>query len=95
MHCNHLKLQRMLWAAITLALLLCSWQTLLAQPSPLHQPSADAGSSPGGINHQPRLEVNETVFSYGEVEEGETIRHDFKVRNSGYAELQITQVNPG
>jgi hypothetical protein len=95
MSCNHWKLQRTLLAAITLALLFCSWQTSLAQPSQLPQSSADAGSGgPGNVN-QPRVEVAESVFNYGEVEEGETIRHDFKVRNSGLAELQISQVNPG
>ena len=94
MYRNNGRLPRTLRAAIILALLLCGWQTALAQPSSLPQPSADAGSAPGNVN-QPRVEVAETAFNSGEVEEGETIRHDFKVRNSGLAELQITQVNPG
>jgi hypothetical protein len=94
MSCNHWKLQRTLLAAITVALLFCGWQTALAQSSQLPQSSPDAGSGPGNVN-QPRVEVTESVFNYGEVEEGETIRHDFRVRNSGLAELQINQVSPG
>ncbi len=94
MYRNNGRLPRTLLAVITFALLLYGWQTALAQPSSLPQPSSDAGSAPGNVN-QPRVEVAETAFNSGEVEEGETIRHDFKVRNSGLAELQITQVNPG
>jgi hypothetical protein len=94
MYRNNGRVPRSLLVAIIFALLLYGWQTVLAQSSSLPQPSADAGSAPGNVN-QPRVEVAETAFNYGEVEEGETIRHDFKVRNGGLAELQITQVNPG
>jgi hypothetical protein len=44
---------------------------------------------------EPRVKADEVSFDFGEVGEGETVRHDFKVKNLGLGELQITQVSPG
>ena len=43
----------------------------------------------------PQMQVPETRFDFGEAGEGETIRHDFKILNSGSETLQLIDVRPG
>jgi hypothetical protein len=43
----------------------------------------------------PRLEIGETSFDFKEAFEGEKVSHDFMVKNTGNAVLNITKVSPG
>jgi hypothetical protein len=43
----------------------------------------------------PRLEIRETSFDFKEAFEGEKVSHDFMVKNTGNAVLNITKVSPG
>jgi hypothetical protein len=43
----------------------------------------------------PSMQVPETTYDFGEVMEGGEVSHDFKVKNTGKAVLQIDQVRPG
>ena len=40
----------------------------------------------------PRVEINETTYDFGTVNEGSIVRHDFKIRNSGDEVLRIKEV---
>jgi hypothetical protein len=42
-----------------------------------------------------RLEIRETSFDFKEAFEGEKVSHDFMVKNTGNAVLNITKVSPG
>jgi hypothetical protein len=68
----------------------------LAQQSQTGKPAAGGSvGSPSATQAAPHAQVNETTFDFGEVFEGSTVTHDFKVQNTGGGELQITQVRPG
>ncbi len=43
----------------------------------------------------PRIELAETSFDFGEMVEGNSYMHDFKVKNTGSAPLEIKKVVPG
>jgi hypothetical protein len=43
----------------------------------------------------PSIQVPIADFHFGEVREGTVISHDFLIRNSGTAVLEILQVRPG
>ena len=43
----------------------------------------------------PRLVIEEKFFTHTDVEQGATVEHVFKVRNSGNETLQIKKVVPG
>lgn len=53
-------------------------------------PYAGAEQTPG-----PKAVFKETLFDYGEVQEGKTIEHTFVVANKGEAVLEIKDVKPG
>ena len=57
----------------------------LAQPTSLS--SDNAGDAPS-------MAISETRFDFGEVDEGSVVSHDFIVKNSGGADLQIMKVSP-
>ena len=44
---------------------------------------------------QPMISFDATTYEAGEVREGDTINHAFKVKNTGTAPLEIKQVKPG
>ena len=46
-------------------------------------------------NAVPVIEIENPTYEFEEVSQGETVRHDFKVRNKGTAPLQIKGVKPG
>lgn len=46
-------------------------------------------------NHGPRMVLEERVFDFGEVKEGEVIEHTFKFFNKGEETLRIIRVKPG
>jgi hypothetical protein len=66
-----------------------------AQQTAPGKPSPEAAQNASTTNPPPALQMGETSFDFGDVDEGETIRHDFKVKNTGAGELQITRVSPG
>lgn len=43
----------------------------------------------------PRLVIEEKFFTHADVEQGATVEHLFKVRNSGNETLEIKKVVPG
>lgn len=43
----------------------------------------------------PRIEIPSLAFTFDPVAEGETVVHDFPVRNTGEAELEIYKVRTG
>ena len=43
----------------------------------------------------PSISVAEDVYDFGEVTEGGEVIHDFTVKNTGQAPLEIKQVRPG
>lgn len=51
------------------------------------------GAAPGG--DQPHLSIDVTDYNVGEVWEGEDIVHTFTVKNTGKAQLDITNVKAG
>ncbi len=48
-----------------------------------------------GESGPPKLVLNETVFDFGKVKEGDRISHEFTVKNSGDGPLEIKKVSPG
>jgi len=61
------------------------------------QPKKKAESTqekaPGG--KQPAISIEANQFDAGEVWEGDVVTHSFAVKNTGKAELAITNVKPG
>lgn len=41
------------------------------------------------------VQVDERIHNFGQVSQGEVVRHDFKVLNKGDAILEIKSVKPG
>ena len=48
-----------------------------------------------GQEGKPSLSLSSAEHDFGQVREGKILSHDFKVRNTGKAELQIIEVRPG
>jgi hypothetical protein len=62
----------------------------------------DKGAAPGPSSTQEEatearasIQLPETSFDFGEAVEGSEVMHDFAVKNTGNATLQIQQVRPG
>ncbi len=51
------------------------------------------GKTAGG--NQPAIVIEQRMFDAGDVWEGETVTHSFIVKNTGKAELNISNVKPG
>ncbi len=86
------------WKPILVAvsmLLICGVRFAQAQQTPPGKTSRESAQNTTQANQPPQLQADETSFDFGEVKEGEVIRHDFVVKNLGTGELQITRVNPG
>lgn len=43
----------------------------------------------------PVIEIEEATYEFGEVQQGEEVKHTFKVFNRGNAPLEIKNVKPG
>jgi hypothetical protein len=43
----------------------------------------------------PVIEVEESTYDFHQVNQGEVVKHDFRVFNRGNAPLQIKNVKPG
>jgi hypothetical protein len=48
-----------------------------------------------GMAGTPSLQLKETNHDFGEAEEGAVVSHDFELRNTGSAPLEIIEVRPG
>jgi hypothetical protein len=58
--------------------------------------AADKAGSPPAVSQQKAsIEIPKKEHSFGEALEGSEVSHDFVVRNTGNAVLQIEQVRPG
>jgi hypothetical protein len=78
-----------------LMLLFCGFRHASAQQTVFEKPPAEIGQNASRVSEPPRLQIDETSFDFGTIDEGEIVRHAFKMRNLGSGELQITRVNPG
>jgi hypothetical protein len=47
------------------------------------------------VQEAPKFQVEEPTHDFGEVLEGAEVEHEFVVKNTGNAVLQIEQVRPG
>jgi hypothetical protein len=94
MRCDRRGFPGTLVLLVSLVVLLCGLRSALGQQAASPVPSSE-GARDVASAIEPRVKVDEVSFDFGEVGEGETLRHEFKVKNLGLAELQITQVNPG
>ncbi|MFZ2446977.1 MAG: DUF1573 domain-containing protein [Syntrophobacteraceae bacterium] len=60
---------------------------------------ASAAKEPGrhdpGPSGLPFIHISDFTFDFGEVMEGTEVQHDFKVRNTGSAVLNIDRVKTG
>jgi hypothetical protein len=43
----------------------------------------------------PKMVIEDQVFNFGEIWEGQIIEQPFKVRNTGDQPLEIKRINPG
>jgi hypothetical protein len=66
-----------------------------AQPSRRSAPRSEASPPAVVATGGPRLAIVETVFDFGEVAEGAVVSHDFVIKNTGTAVLDIQEVRPG
>lgn len=86
--------------ALVLSGLLLSAQTVeSAEKSPGSKASAPSTAQPTAqptaSQDTPVIQMPETIFDFGELQEGDEVSHDFTVKNVGKATLQIEQVRPG
>jgi len=64
--------------------------------SPLRADSSQPTDSPTATTTKaPTISVLESTYDFGEVTEDGNISHDFTVKNTGEAPLEINQVRPG
>lgn len=59
------------------------------------QPKQAAPAVPAAPQAAPAIQIPEATHDFGEALEGIEVTHDFKVKNTGKAELVIEQVRPG
>jgi len=55
----------------------------------------DGQQEQASTQNQPRISFDANKFNAGEVWEGEQVVHDFTVKNTGTAELNISKVKAG
>lgn len=56
---------------------------------------APPAASDNAAGQASAIEVPETAYDFGEAMEGEVVKHDFLVKNTGAAVLEIKQVRAG
>ena len=62
---------------------------------PAANPAQPKPAAPAASPDAPAIQVPEATYDFGEVLEGVEVTHDYKIKNTGKGELQITQVRPG
>lgn len=70
---------------------------ILTCPVPVTWSAPLPGATPATASSQdaPVLEILDTVYDFGEINEDKEVAHEFVVRNRGKAELKINEVRPG
>ena len=84
-------------AILTLCALLAATATLWGAAVPANPPAisaASAASAAPAAAAAPKAVVAEPVVDVGTVPKGDSINHDFVVKNEGAGPLEITQVQP-
>ena len=59
------------------------------QPAPSQAPPGES------VEPQPRLDIEAPVFDAGEIGPGTLVKHEFVIKNTGRAPLEIKEVKPG
>lgn len=59
------------------------------------QPGKSAGPVAGENGAQPLLVIESATHDFGEIKAGTPLRHAFKIKNTGNADLLIESVSPG
>jgi Protein of unknown function (DUF1573) len=54
-----------------------------------------SGKTPAGEKVQPSIQVKEPNFNFGDVLEGAEVEHEYVVKNTGTASLEIERVRVG
>lgn len=67
----------------------------LAAEGKVAPPASSPAQPAAAIEVRPSIQLPETSFDFGEAMEGSEVTHEFVVKNTGSAELQIQQVRPG
>ena len=85
--------------------MLCSFAVICFPPCPGAQESSEkkpsnqseAAKTPENVSEekQPHLTLDAATYDVGDIYEGETVSHSFKVKNTGTAELTIKDVRAG
>jgi hypothetical protein len=52
-------------------------------------------STPSGARNEPAIQVSETLYDFGAVNENSMLSHAFRIGNNGTAPLQIKYILPG
>jgi hypothetical protein len=74
---------------------LCIWVMCIHWAAGPREIAAQVNESSTGIpTEASSIVLSETSFDFGEVDEGSVVSHDFIVKNTGKAELQISKVRP-
>lgn len=80
------------------SILLCALVCLVALVPNLQAASDGSqknSTSPESSKGSPVISVPESTYDFGEINEGGEVSHDFLIRNTGNATLDINQVRPG
>jgi hypothetical protein len=90
MNLNHFSAGQKLAAAAAIRRLKRSAFLLMTVTFAFAVPAAGAAETTG-----PKIEFASPIHDFGKVKQGEVIRHDFVVKNTGNAVLEIKDVQPG
>jgi len=72
------------WLLCSFILAVCTGSLCAAEPD-----------STNSVQQSPSIQMMETSYAFGEIIEAGEISHDFPVKNTGTANLEINQVQPG
>jgi hypothetical protein len=63
--------------------------------SEINNPKVESQKGKTSGENQPAIMIEQKMFDAGEVWEGDVVNHSFIVKNTGKAELNISNVKPG
>jgi len=73
----------------------CFWLSGAHAAEPAGKTPQPKPAAPEASPGTPVIQIPEATFDFGEVLEGGEVVHDYKIKNTGKAELQIERVQPG